>query len=186
MILTLLLLVSIGMTHEMNYTPPPSLFTDKRAFRLGDIVTILLEEYSTGSNSARLRADYSNNFEFRNSITGKLNFLPGFGVSTDIEGDNLTRGITTRTGSLRGKIAGKVTEILQNGNLRLEGRRTIVVNGEEQITVLTGIVRPNDIKADNTIYSYMIADAQISYLGKGEINQAVKLGFLSRLLAWIF
>ena len=185
-LLTVLMAASLSVAQDIGYTPPPSLFTDKRAFRVGDVVTILLEEHSTGSNSAKSDADFTNRFELSNSATGKLDFLPGLGLNTSIKGDNLTKGMTSRSGSLRGKLAGKVTEIHSNGNLMLEGRRTIIVNGEEQITVLTGIVRPNDIRSDNTVYSYMIADAQITYRGIGEIDQVARPGIITRFLAWLF
>jgi len=185
-LLTLLAVASIAAAQELDFQPPPSLFTDKRAFRVGDVVTILLQEYTTGSNQARTDNDFSNLYEIKNAAGGKLDFLPGLKLKTEITGDNQNEGATSRTGRLTGKLAASVMEILPNGNLRLEGRKSVEVNGEQQITILTGIVRPADIRADNSVYSYLIADAAITYRGMGVVDKAARPGLLSRFLAWLF
>ncbi len=185
-LLTLLALASIASADDLIFNPPPSLFTDKRAFRTGDVVTILLQEYTTGTNASKFDSEFKNQFEFGVSASGHLSYLPGQGLQASVNSDNQNRGSTSRTGTMTGKIAAMVTEILENSNLRLEGRRAIKVNGETQITVITGVVRPVDIRADNTIYSYMIADAEISFIGDGEVDDSSKPGIISRFLAWLF
>ena len=60
------------------------------------------------------------------------------------------------------------------------------VNGDKQTMILTGTIRPQDITADNIVYSYYIADAQISYKGKGPVNQGQRPGWLFRIINWIF
>jgi len=80
----------------------------------------------------------------------------------------------------------KVVEVLPNGNLVIEGRQTIVINGEEQVIVVSGIVRPQDIEPDNTVLSTYIADATIVYNGTGPIGDAQEPGLLTRLLNWLF
>jgi len=62
----------------------------------------------------------------------------------------------------------------------------VEINGEEQTTVLSGIVRARDIQSDNTVYSYLIADASIAYRGRGLVNDAGKPGILSRFINWLF
>ncbi len=96
------------------------------------------------------------------------------------------QGGTSRKGSLKGKVSARVVDVLSNGLLQLEGQRTVTVNGEEQITVMTGIVRPRDIKSDNTVMSYLVADAAISYMGKGTVEKAAEPGFFSKIFNWLF
>jgi len=91
-----------------------------------------------------------------------------------------------RAAPLRGKMSAQIVDILPNGNLKIEGKRTVEINGEEQTTILTGVVRPRDILSDNTVYSYLIADASISYRGRGMVNDAAKPGILSRFINWLF
>ena len=186
LLLAVLMLATVAAAQDLNFNPPPSLFTDKRAFRVGDVVTILLQERSSGTNEANTNSDSRNRFDLESSATGALDFIPGMGMNSRINMDNRSSGLTSRSGRLEGKLAARVVEILPGGNLRLEGRRTIEVNGEEQITILTGLVRPNDIMADNSIYSYLIADASITYRGKGMVDHASKPGIIIRFLSWLF
>jgi len=76
------------------------------------------------------------------------------------------------------KITAQITEVLPNGNLRIQGRRRIKVNNEEQIISVEGIIRPADINEDNSIYSIYIADAQIKYEGKGVLGENQRPGIL--------
>lgn len=164
----------------------PSLFADKRAFYVGDIVTILLMEFSSGSNQATTDSDFEHKVNMSNAPTGAFDFLPDLGLESALESEQKAKGRTSRQGSLKGKVSARVTEVLPNGMLRLEGQRSILVNGEEQVTILMGLVRPKDITAENTVYSYLIADAQISYEGKGTVDNASSPGILSRFIAWLF
>lgn len=165
---------------------PPSLFTDKRALEVGDIVTILLMEHTSGSNEAMTNSNFEHSLEAKNAATDFLDFLPGLGLDAGVESDQKAKGLTSRQGSLKGKISARVVEVLPNGMLRLEGQRSVEVNGEKQITILNGLVRPSDVRANNTVYSYNIADASITYRGKGVIDQASKPGILSRIINWLF
>jgi flagellar L-ring protein precursor FlgH len=81
-----------------------------------------------------------------------------------------------------------VVEVFPNGNLRIEGGKTITVNREEQIIVLTGIVRPNDISSQNIINSKYVLDAKIAYTGKGVISDKQGPGWMTRILdnVWPF
>ncbi len=185
-LLTLLALAAIAAAQEPVSSHPQSLFADKRAFQVGDVVTILLMEYTKGSNEATTDNDFEHRIDISNSATGALDFIPGLGLDAGIDSDQRARGSTTREGSLKGKISALVIEVLSNGNLRLEGQRTVEVNGEQQLTILTGIVRSSDIRADNTVYSYLIADAAITCRGKGVVDQATRPGILSRIIGWLF
>ncbi len=169
-----------------NKQHPQSLFIDRRAVDVGDIVTILLMEYSQGSNESSTNIGVETLFEGANTGTGVADIIPTFGLKTGFANDSKGGGGTTRQGSLRGKLSARIVEILPNDNVRLEGQRKVIINGEEQTTVLTGIVRRKDIAADNSIYSYLISDAAISYKGKGVVDSASQPGFLTRAINWLF
>ena len=87
---------------------------------------------------------------------------------------------------MSGKMSATIVEVLDSGLLSIEGTRLVEVNGEKQETVLSGLVRPEDIRPDNTVYSYSIANATISYKGKGVVTQAGKPGIIARIWNWIF
>jgi len=185
-IIMIIALAAVTSAQEVVYSPPSSLFSDRRAYRQGDVITVLLEEFTTGSNEARSQAAFQNQFKLDGAGSGSLDFIPSMGVQAGADGDNKSSGLTSRSGTLRGKIAARVVNVIGNGNLWLEGRRAIEVNGEKQIVMLKGMVRANDINADNTVYSYQIADAEITFCGRGEVEQAAKPGVISRFLAWLF
>ena len=76
--------------------------------------------------------------------------------------------------------------MLPNGNLVLTGSREVLINNENQVIQLSGVVRPRDISADNQVLSTYIADARISYSGKGVVNQRQQTGWLSNLMMLIW
>ena len=80
----------------------------------------------------------------------------------------------------------RVVEVLPNGDLRIEGQKSIVINGEKQLTILSGTVRQVDITPQNTITSDLIGDAEISYKGKGVLANTERPGFFARIFDWIF
>ncbi|MEQ8203568.1 MAG: flagellar basal body L-ring protein FlgH, partial [Smithellaceae bacterium] len=95
-------------------------------------------------------------------------------------------GDTTRSSKLSASISARVLKILDNGNLLIEGRRQLTVNAEDQYLVITGIVRPEDITAINTVASQYIADARILYTGDGVINDKMRPGWLTRVVDWVW
>lgn len=95
-------------------------------------------------------------------------------------------GRTTRGGSMTGTMAVVIQEELPNGIFRIEGQRKVSVNNEAQMMVLTGMIRRVDIGSNNTISSSNIANATISYSGKGVISDEQNVGWLMRIFAWIW
>jgi flagellar L-ring protein precursor FlgH len=91
-------------------------------------------------------------------------------------------GSTTRTDNLNATISARVIDVLGNGNFIIEGRRNITVNHEDQIIVLEGTVRPQDISTDNTVNSAQIADARITYSGKGIVSDRQSPGWLMNIV----
>jgi len=174
-----------------------SLFTTPKACRVGDTVTIIISEFSTASQTAKTDFGKGDKLSTKFTLpqtgkftlpqTGKFTLpqieLPetGWEYSSSYDGS----GSTQHRGSLSAKITAEVVEVLPNGNLRIKGKREIEVNQEKQIIYIEGIVRPDDIGRNNTVYSMNIAQAKIKYEGIGAINEAQRPGILSRLFHWL-
>ena len=165
----------------------PNLFSDQPAIKVDDILTILIVESAKAGTESKTNTGKSQSFGVgSNGGTGVLRFLPQFGGSGSAEVGYDGKGTTTRTGSLNATIAVRVTKVLDNGNLVIEGTKVVEVNYEKGLIKVTGIVRPRDIQPNNMIYSSSIADAQITYSGKGAVNDGHRPGVLARLINWIF
>ena len=164
-----------------------SMFSDRRARQIGDIITILIMEYSEASSRASTTTQKDN--EHGIMASGGLRsraYSPYYGVEGDIKNRFRGKASVTREGKLKTKITATITEIDANGNLVIEGRRTVLVNGEQAEATVKGTVRGADVSSANTVFSYQVADAEISYTGEGVVDQGQRPGFLTRLLNWIF
>lgn len=156
-----------------------TLFGDRKARDVGDVVTVLIVESATATQTANTATEKKTDVSVEQG-TGFMRFLPdgGWGAS----GTSKATGSTTRTGLLTASLTATVKEVLPNGNLKIEGKREILVNKEKQILVLSGIIRQDDIAPDNTVSSTSIAEANIRYDGKGPIAAKQKEGLITRLL----
>ncbi|MDZ7260807.1 MAG: flagellar basal body L-ring protein FlgH [candidate division KSB1 bacterium] len=179
-------LVLAGGIARAQWDKGTSLFADHKAHEVGDVVTIYIIEFSKGSNEAVSSTRKEDKLSASGGGQNALKFIPlfGFDANTKIEHDG--DAATSRKGSLQAKMSARIIEKMANGLLKIEGSRVIDINGEKQVTILTGIVRPEDITANNIVYSYNIADAQITYKGKGMVNSGQRPGFLMRLINWLF
>ncbi len=162
-----------------------SLFSDRRAYQVGDVVTILIVEHAVGSHEAGTETESQNDLGLSAVGTGDLNTINS-GVDGQWKNKHEGTGETRRSGTLTGTISARIVEITETGNLVVEGSRMVVINGEKQETKLHGVVRPEDISGQNMVYSYNVADAEISYTGKGEVNSASKPGIFTRIINWVF
>lgn len=156
---------------------------NQKAFEVGDIVTVLVVETATASTAAKTDANSKSEVSGGPGL-GILNQITDWGIDTETKyaGD----GKSSRSGALTTQMSTRVVEQLPNGNLRLQGERVVEINGEAQIITLTGIVRPLDVRADNTIASTLIADAQISYSGSGTVTDAQSPGLITRIANFLF
>ena len=166
--------------------PYASMFSDIKARSVGDVVTVEIIEVSSARSQARTQTENEHESSFSNQATGDFDFLPLFNIGSSVSNEYDGEGKTSRQGSLRAKITAAIMEIDEAGNYVIEGSRTVDINGERQTTTLTGTVRPQDITADNIVYSYNISNAEITYSGKGMVNEAHKPGIITRILNWIF
>lgn len=151
-----------------------SLFTDRRAMTSGDILTVhiaiadraQLKNKSDRSRTASKGLGLSGAFELDG--VGKSGSADGFiDSTTDFAGD----GATVRSEKINLSVAAVVTDLLPNGNLLIQGSQEVLVNSELRVLKIAGIVRPTDIGPDNTISYERIAEARISYGGRGRISE---------------
>lgn len=164
-----------GMTRASD-----SFVADRRARRRGDVVTVIIVEDARVAQSARTRAQREQGFQ--GELLQKDAEVQRWrgSLGTDYEGG----GSIERTGRLLGRLAVVVQMVDGDGNLRVRGEQDIVINGERQEMRLEGIVRPEDIAADNTIPSWRISGARISLTGQGFLSRKQSPGIVQRLLAF--
>ncbi len=183
----LFMLFVTGIALSIDAQSFTSFYSDHKARQPGDLLTVLVTEFTQASNQAKTetKSEEANSASVDQG-TGMLSFFPEMSVGGGINNSFTGSGNNSSTGSLKGKITVRIDSILPGGAYRVTGKRIVDANKEKQIMKLTGVVRPRDIQADNTVYSYLIADAEISYEGRGVVAAAHKPGILMRILNWVF
>jgi len=160
--------------------------TDRVARRTGDILTVIVSENTV--------ATYAANTETSKNETGS--FSPGFifdiverlfrGFTASSSRSSKGDGKTTHTNKIDSKLSVVVTQVMPNGNLMVEGHRSLTTNRDTETIVFSGIVRPFDIKSDNTVLSSQVAELKLSLAGKGQIQDKQKKGLITTVLDWLF
>ncbi len=173
--------------------PASMLFTDARALHANDLVVINIEEVANASRSADTNLSRSSTSSAK--IDAFLGLLKKLKVSSTDSGLNIggssasalaSTGSSDRSESFTATVPAVVMKVLPNGNLFVEGHRAILVNSEEHHFYISGVVRPIDIDQLNSIKSSVVADAQIEFVGRGDLTDNQKQGWLSRYLGWIW
>ena len=162
---------------------PNMLFADNKALRVGDLVTVYLVESVKALNTTTNTTSSRTNNTI--GITTGGTALPtniGVGGGEDYRGT----GNSSRNDALTATISAMVVEVSINGNMKIEGRRKMKINNEDQFIYLTGIIRQEDINFDNSIMSTKIANADIQYDGVGDLNDSNTGGWATRLLKKIW
>lgn len=168
------------------------LFSDLRARRVNDLVTVRVVENVTAAGSADSALDKtSSGSASLTKLFGVESRLPSWLDPTSLAAANAATqfsgsGSTTRAGSLSAVITARVIEVLPNGDLVLEGIREVDINGDRQFVVLSGIVRVRDIGPGNVVPSTAVGQMQIRYFGKGLIKDNLKPGWVVRFLNKVF
>jgi flagellar L-ring protein precursor FlgH len=165
---------------------------DLRARQVNDIVTINVVESIVGTGSADSALDKKGSGTAAvTKLFGVEKKLPAFVDPTNLVGAASTTsfkggGTTNRALTLTATMTARVTEVLPNGDLVLEGARELDINGDRQIVVLSGVVRPNSVSKDNSVPSTAIGQLRIRYFGKGLIKDNLRPGILIRILNKVF
>jgi flagellar L-ring protein FlgH len=168
-----------------NPTSAQMLFQDKKALRVGDLITIVLTESTNASKNAdtEVAKDSSINLPQATVFGHALN--PGgdnpLSVSVPAQQRNFkAEADSAQSNRLQGTITVTVHQVYPNGNLMVKGEKWISLNQGSEFIRLAGIIRPEDIDKDNQIVSTRVANARISYGGKGPLADANEQGWLGR------
>ncbi|HHM8031605.1 TPA: flagellar basal body L-ring protein FlgH [Pseudomonas aeruginosa] len=166
-----------------------NLYDDRKAFRVGDIITIALNEKTQASKKANsdiqkdsktkmgLTSLFGSGITTNNPIGGgDLSLSAEYGGSRDAKGDSQAG----QSNSLTGSITVTVAEVLPNGILSVRGEKWMTLNTGNELVRIAGLVRADDIATDNTVSSTRVADARITYSGTGAFADASQPGWLDR------
>ena len=171
-----------------------SLVADFRAGRVGDLVTIRVDESPQAQGDANTQTTRDSSSQMGASK------LLGFAASIQKSHPDLDmgalldvmsksefagKGETTRGSRVQASMSARVRKLLPNGDLFIEGTKVLMVNDEELHIYVSGVVRPEDIEQDNSVGSSLIADAQIEFTGRGVLTDNQRQGWFSRLLSTI-
>ena len=186
--LTLILINAVGIAVQAD-----SLWTDQssslysgkpRNFEVGDLLTVAVVAQAKATQQA----------QSSNNETGEVVAGPGTGLLSQLmpamggswESDYKGTGQTTRGGSLTANITVQVKEVSPNGLLAIEGRQVIRVNKEEQVIIISGLVRADDVSNQNIVLSTKVANAVIEFQGKGTVSETQEPGLLVKFFHWLF
>ncbi len=174
--------VATGSLYQSGWSN--GLYSDTKARRVGDIITVILMENTQASKTAKT--------ETKKETDASLEPLVGLnGLAPTIDGNTIQLGIesdanfkgdakSNQSNSLSGEISVHVLRVLPNGNLIIRGEKWLTLNTGQEFIRMTGIVRAQDITAENTVDSTRVANARISYSGKGSLAESNEAGWLAR------
>ncbi len=152
--------------------------TDRRASKVGDILTVALSEKFTASKSQSANSAKTDAYDI--TLPKLLVGSGTTGLFTTGTNQAFTgSGTASQSNSLDGELSVTVTRVFSNGNMEILGQKKLFLNNGSEYIRLTGLIRPEDISASNVVSSSRIANAKISYLGAGEIADTAKKGWLS-------
>jgi flagellar L-ring protein precursor FlgH len=182
--LTAVVLISSGAAAQQRLCggAGESLFSNMKAYRGGDVIPVIIQEQSSASSNAKTDTKVKDEFSLGPGA-GTLDFISLWGL--DAENKYKGDAKTDRSGTLSARITVRITDLLENGDFRINGDREVVINGETEVITLSGIIRSRDIRADNTILSTYVANAKISYDGKGMIDAGHEPGLRTKFINWI-
>ena len=170
-----------------------SLFLTRTARGVGDVVTIIVSESSASSFSANTTATKKDSTATGPNSVPLLDFLRVGLLNTLLRPSAVNAnstvsgaGQTSQQGRFSARMSAIVKQVMPNGTMLIEGTRMVKVNNETQTLILTGIVRPDDVRSDNTVLSESLAGAEIKSEGIGLVVDRQRRGLLTRLLDWLF
>lgn len=175
-----------------------SMYSDRKAMNVGDIVTVIISEEASASKEASTNTERTTNMHAAIPNFFGLENISYFDDPDAMDPENLVNaqftnefdgtGATTRKEDLNAFLTTQVVGRYPNGQLKIRGGKEVMVNNEVQVIYLTGIIRPVDITAANTVNSTKVLNARISYTGKGAVSDKQKPGWAMRVLdnVWPF
>ncbi len=188
LLVTAVMVVSFQNSYAQRQKHPPrSLFSDVKATQVGDILTVLVQENANALNRSSTNTNKNNTLEMKSEGgTGLMKFLPSLGIKQETKNQFGGSGEVSSSESFNSTLSARIVQVLEDGNFLIKASREVETNGEKQVTIVQGTVRPYDITANNTIYSYQIANVSIYHQGKGVVNDGHRPGLFTRLINWLF
>lgn len=165
------------------------MYADKRAASVGDILTIIVQENTATTKDSKTATAKQSGMDASlaaffyspaaSSLLTKGGTLPAlkYGLKNDFSGG----GTVNNSEKILARAAVTVIDVLPNRNLVVEGQRETAFGGEQQTVILRGVVRPEDVLANNTVYSYNVAEARVQIISKGTLNDSQKKGWFTRI-----
>lgn len=171
------------------------IFEDVRARRVGDIITVRIAEEANATRDASTKTARDSEQSYGvSSFFGALGKIAA--AHPDLNPEELFKaqasatfdgsGSTARSGKLNATLPARIKTRLPNGDFFVEGSKIVLINDEESILYLSGVIRPVDINPDNSISSLLVADVELEYTGRGVITDRQSPGFLARMMDWIW
>ncbi len=177
--------VSSSLWIENSSSP----FVVQKPYRPGDVIMVLIVESTSAVQKAG--TDTQNQDSLGANFSHSIQKLQGaIAPSSGLQGSRSQAfkgsGSTTRTSNVLATVAVTVKDVLSDGNLVIDGMHKVSVNEEKQEIRITGLIRPKDITAWNTVYSYQVANAEVSVKGSGAVGESSSPGLIMRVLNLIF
>ncbi|MDX1526790.1 MULTISPECIES: flagellar basal body L-ring protein FlgH [Pseudidiomarina] len=168
---------------QQGYVP---LFEDQRPRRVGDVITIVLEEQVSATKNSSSQASRSSNMGLDlEGLPEALEQLAEYGFTVGSANDFAGSGGSSASNQFSGIITVQVTQVLTNGNLRVRGEKQLAINQGTEYIRFSGIVNPRSISGQNSVTSTAVAEARLEYLGDGYITEAQQMGWLQRFFNYI-
>jgi len=201
LLLPLLAALTLGSSADAQGRPgsiyrpdlgPVNMIADKTARRPGDLITVLITENQSIKSEEQSQLQRGTTFDYAiNSFDIKPNaFNPLPDINATSQDDFNGKANYEKEGEFTARITAIVMDVLPNGNMIIKGRREIRIDRETKVIEFTGIVRRFDVAADNTIQSELVAEANVSYMGEGDLTRTTNRyglgGWVHSALAWIW
>jgi flagellar L-ring protein precursor FlgH len=177
------------------------LFSDHKAMKVNDIVTVIISEAAKSSNTGSKQLSESDTSSlgggvFANAggngmVGGLTNRVNGFTNTSFTSSSSSTykgQGSAVKDASFTTTISARIVKVLKNGNYFISGKREILIDNQKQIVQLTGVIRPYDIDQNNNINSTQISDAKILYKTQGDVDRSTQQGWGTKIIqaVWPF
>ena len=165
----------------------PGLFDDDRARRVGDILIVRIDEADSATRDDSTKLDRKSSASHENGLFAALNkAVPGVNPAELLGHDDKNEfeggGTIRRSGRLTATLPVRIRKVLPNGDFFLEGTKVVMIGREEQHLYVSGVVRPADVRPDGTVASSRIADAEIEFVGRGDVSDQQRQGWFTRVL----
>ena len=180
LIAALIILVAGNLVYGQE--TPLSLYADRKARGEGDMVTVLVSEMANASRQSQVQMAGNNVVDASGTVEGNLlQFLPLFGLRSTLKTGSHSKESTAQKDLLTGRISAVITKVTDNGLFEITGSKVTNVNGERNLMTIKGTIRSRDIRSDNTIFSYNVANARIYYSQAGISGKLFQRGTFERL-----